>query len=209
MKKKAFIIIVVCFVQILFVQQLLAHNIIIAHTSIDSTKKYAAYNQTATVLAAIGDTIYIDGVLAKDKNRDGVIWLKTFAGIEVDSIPYYATDVHCILKYVCTNFANTRYLLEIDGIIDIVFYIKPTHTTAINDVGVDDLELNVCPNPSTDVVYITTAINTALTITNSLAQIVYADDNYTNKSPINIASLPQGVYYIRCNGRVKKLIKTL
>jgi Secretion system C-terminal sorting domain len=182
-----------------------AHNIVIVWSQMDTTKQYAGYNQTANVIANIGDTIYVDAVLTKYNNINGFMSLKTFAGIEIDTLSYTATDAHCILKYVCQSNASVRYYVEIDGVQDIVFYIKPNAPNALYTLATEAIQLY--PNPANNVLYINNIPPATIEITNNQGITVLVINTTTTPTPVDVSTLAQGVYYVRNNGITRKWIK--
>lgn len=171
----------------------------------DTTKQYAAYNQTANVIANIGDTIYVDAVLTKYNNINGFMSLKTFAGIEIDTLSYTATDAHCILKYVCQSNASVRYYVEIDGVQDIVFYIKPNVPNALFTVAKEVIQLY--PNPANNVLYVSNTQLSTIEIINNQGVTILVVNTATTPTPVDVSTLPQGVYYVCSNGITRKWIK--
>ncbi|MBC7411516.1 MAG: T9SS type A sorting domain-containing protein [Bacteroidia bacterium] len=182
-----------------------AHNIVIVWSQMDTTKQYAAYNQTANVIANIGDTIYVDAVLTKYNNINGFMSLKTFAGIEIDTLSYTATDAHCILKYVCQSNASVRYYVEIDGVQDIVFYIKPNVPNALFTVAKEVIQLY--PNPANNVLYVSNTQLSTIEIINNQGVTILVVNTATTPTPVDVSTLPQGVYYVCSNGITRKWIK--
>lgn len=66
--------------------------------------------------------------------------------------------------------------------------------------------IKLSPNPATDVLFIENAHHNIIEIINNLGQsVLYYNDFNDNK--INIAALPNGIYYLKTNNRVFKFVK--
>ncbi len=186
-----------------------AHGVVVIWSSLDTNKHYANYNDSKSVAANIGDTIYIDAVLIKYNNVSGIMVLRKFAGVGIDTINYYYNDTHCILKYVVQNHTSTRYGIDIDGILDVAFYITPVATLGINNsTNAANLNFSCYTNLATNELYVSfngapNASNIDI-ITNTGSVVLQAQAMHNTTIPL--AQLPSGVYYVRCGVAVRKFI---
>lgn len=80
-------------------------------------------------------------------------------------------------------------------------------------VGIKDLNntlpsFAIYPNPASETIMVSSGNlvlnNTRLTISNSIGQIVYADD-FTNEQQVNISGLPNGIYFVQLNSNGKTI----
>ncbi len=70
------------------------------------------------------------------------------------------------------------------------------------ELGIKNDELEVYPNPAYNKLYIQTSIKGKRELYNSLGQLVIS----TNENEINVSSLSNGFYYLKCGNFTKKII---
>ncbi len=82
-------------------------------------------------------------------------------------------------------------------------------TTVITDVEtVAEREVSVYPNPATDVINIELGENESdVVIYNSLGQVVKRLAGMTGTVQVNVADLNEGMYFVRINDKVEKVVK--
>lgn len=185
-----------------------AHGVVAIWSSLDTNKHYVNYNDSKNVIANIGDTIYLDAVLIKYNNVNGVMVLRKFAGIGIDTINYYYNNTHCILKYVVQNHTSTRYGIDIDGILDIAFYITPIATLGINTTNAAITNFSCYINSATNELYVSfngVPNATIIDVVNSAGHVVL-QSHATPNTTIPLAQLTSGLYYVRCGTVVRKFI---
>jgi hypothetical protein len=87
-----------------------------------------------------------------------------------------------------------------------------TTSSALLTLGINNLStsglVSVYPNPAHNELTITAQTITNVTITNLVGQTVYSHDYNAEQVHINVADLPEGVYFVRVNGsEVRKFVK--
>lgn len=69
-------------------------------------------------------------------------------------------------------------------------------------VNVSEKELQVYPNPVTDILFIKTSIHSRRDLFNSTGQLIYS----TKKNEIDVSNFAKGLYFLRCGLRIKRVI---
>lgn len=86
--------------------------------------------------------------------------------------------------------------------------VLPASTVITNVATVVESNVAVYPNPANDVLNIQLGENQSyMVIYNSIGQIVRRYDNVSGDMQINIADLNAGIYFVKVNGEVTKVIK--
>jgi hypothetical protein len=95
------------------------------------------------------------------------------------------------------------------------YYIDDVSVTDIGWVGEKELvnegmRFSVYPNPANSKIIISVKNNTSssinFTIQNTLGEIVVQGNFYTNEFAIDIAALPKGIYFLRVENMVQKIV---
>jgi agarase len=86
--------------------------------------------------------------------------------------------------------------------------VLPASTVITNVATVVESNVAVYPNPANDVLNIQLGENQSdMVIYNSVGQVVRRYDNVSGDMQINIADLNAGIYFVKTNNGVTKMIK--
>lgn len=133
----------------------------------------------------------------------------------------YAWDMGDASAIIWSKNANYAYptagtynatLYTLTGLFTSCMDTKATALTINTCVGIDNTvateNVSLYPNPATDVLNITNAGKDAvITIMNSLGQVVYGAVA-TDKVAIDTKNLSEGIYFVRVNNQISKIVIT-
>jgi hypothetical protein len=86
-------------------------------------------------------------------------------------------------------------------------YIDPATATSIKQINTVSSELNIYPNPVKDILTIEGENVSSVEILDINGRVVKTINNIKSSKTINISNLNQGIYFVKTNNTVSKLVK--
>lgn len=108
---------------------------------------------------------------------------------------YYSTQTWITTDNFAPTF-NGNYLLHPN--------FGPGPVVSVNDV--DAKYINVYPNPTSDMVYISNAVNGKLFVRDLVGNLVYSNIIDSDNYGINVSSYAKGMYFLQIDNQVYKVI---